>query len=191
MSRPVVLSNGEMHVGLNKYGLVHDFYFPYVGQENHTAAKNLRHRVGVWVDGKLSWLDDGSWDVGIAYHDDVLVSRITATHAELSVAIEFDDFVDSSSTSFMRNIHVINHAEQERVERRAVLAELQHLPQRGADHGGDSVLRVCPAGPQGSAACADLSETGRRHHYHGRCGPCADHGSPCEPDSGVFQYSSR
>lgn len=115
MSRPVVLSNGEMHVGLNKYGLVHDFYFPYVGQENHTAAKNLRHRVGVWVDGKLSWLDDGSWDVGIAYHDDVLVSRITATHAELSVAIEFDDFVDSSSTSFMRNIHVINHAEQERV----------------------------------------------------------------------------
>ena len=114
MSRPIVLSNGEVHVGLNKYGLVHDFYYPYVGQENHTAAKNLRHRIGVWVDGKMSWLDDHSWDMKIAYHDDVLVSRITATHSGLNVAIEFDDFVDSSSTSFMRNIHVINHADQER-----------------------------------------------------------------------------
>ena len=38
MSRPIVLSNGHMHVGLNTFGLVHDFYFPYVGQENHAAA---------------------------------------------------------------------------------------------------------------------------------------------------------
>lgn len=114
MSRPIVLSNGEMHVGLNRYGLVHDFYYPYVGQENHTAAKSLRHRIGVWVDGHLSWLDDKSWDMKIAYHDDVLVSRITATNQLLQVALEFDDFVDSSSTSFMRNMHVINHADQER-----------------------------------------------------------------------------
>lgn len=114
MSRPVVLSNGELHVGLNKYGLVHDFYYPYVGQENHTAAKGLRHRVGIWVDGQLSWLDDRSWNITTVYHDDVLLSRITATHPQLRVAIEFDDFVDSSSTSFMRNIHVINHADNER-----------------------------------------------------------------------------
>lgn len=114
MARPVVLSNGEMHVGLNRYGLVHDFYYPYVGQENHTAAKHLRHRVGVWVDGQLSWLDDKTWDVKIAYHNDVLVSRITVTHSGLQVAIEFDDFVDSSSNSFMRNIHVINHGDNER-----------------------------------------------------------------------------
>jgi len=25
MARPIVLSNGELHVGINKYGLVHDF----------------------------------------------------------------------------------------------------------------------------------------------------------------------
>lgn len=114
MARPIVLSNGEMHVGLNRYGLVHDFYYPYVGQENHTAAKQLRHRVGVWVDGQLSWLDDTSWEMKVAYHDDVLVSRITATHPSLQVAVEFDDFVDSSSNAFVRNIHVINHADQER-----------------------------------------------------------------------------
>lgn len=114
MSRPVVLSNGELHIGLNKFGLVHDFYFPYVGQENHTAAKQLRHRVGVWVDGRLSWIDDGYWNISMNYHSDVLVSRITATHPDMNIAIEFDDFVDSSSAAFMRNIHVINHADDDR-----------------------------------------------------------------------------
>lgn len=114
MSRPVVLSNGSLLVGLNAYGLVHDFYYPHVGQENHCAAKSLRHRIGVWVDGRLSWLDDGSWDTRVTYHDNVLLSRITALNAEMNIAIEFDDFVDSSLSAFMRNVHVINHADIER-----------------------------------------------------------------------------
>lgn len=114
MSRPVVLGNGELHVGLNRFALVHDFYYPYVGQENHTAAKHLRHRVGVFVDGRISWLDDGTWQVRMGYHDDVLVSRVTAINDQLRVTVEFDDFVDSSLNAFMRNIHVINHAETER-----------------------------------------------------------------------------
>lgn len=114
MSRPIVLSNGSLLVGLNSFGLVHDFYYPYVGQENHCAAKHLRHRVGVWVDGQHSWLDDGSWETRITYHEGVLLSRITAINAQLNVALEFDDFVDSSLNAFMRNLHVINHADQER-----------------------------------------------------------------------------
>ena len=57
MARPVVLSNGELHVGINNFGLVHDFYYPYVGLNNHSAGKSTQHRVGVWVDGQLSWLD--------------------------------------------------------------------------------------------------------------------------------------
>ena len=114
MARPIVLSNGEMHVGLNIYGLVHDFYYPYVGQENHTAAKQLRHRVGVWVDGRLSWLDDKTWNVECSYHDDILVSHIVATNDALQVRLEFDDCVDSTQSAFLRNIHVINHAGNER-----------------------------------------------------------------------------
>jgi glucoamylase len=114
MARPIVLSNGEMHVGLNIYGLVHDFYYPYVGLENHTAAKHLRHRVGVWVDGKFSWLDDTSWKIECSYHDDVLVGRTVATHDDLQVRLEFDDCVDSTQAAFLRNIHVVNQANNER-----------------------------------------------------------------------------
>jgi len=114
MARPIILSNGEMHVGLNIYGLVHDFYYPYVGQENHTAAKQLRHHVGVWVDGQFSWLDDGNWTVDCSYHDDVLVGHTMATHEGLQVRLEFDDCVDSTQAALLRNIHVMNLAGNER-----------------------------------------------------------------------------
>lgn len=114
MARPVVLSNSSMHVGLNIYGLVHDFYYPYVGQENHAAGRHLRHLVGVWVDGKFSWLDDGSWDIKPNYYGDVLVSQVVATHDELKVRLEFDDCVDSDMSAWLRNIHVINMSTEER-----------------------------------------------------------------------------
>src|SRR3990167_1423882 len=108
MARPIVLSNGSLHVGINNYGLVHDFYFPHVGAENHAAGKSLRHKVGVWIDGQLSWLDDGSWEISFRAATDSLVGHVKARHAKLNVMLEFDDFVDASTHVFFRNIHVIN-----------------------------------------------------------------------------------
>lgn len=114
MSRPIVLSNGSMHVGIDPAGLVHDFYFPYVGLENHLADRHLYHRIGVWVEGKFSWLDNGQWEVSCTYYDDTQVSKIIAKNDELQVRLEFDDCVDSEYTVFLRNIHVINYAPEER-----------------------------------------------------------------------------
>lgn len=108
MARPIVLSNGELHVGINKYGLVHDFYFPYVGFENHAAGKSLRHRVGVWIDGNISWLDDGSWEFTFRYPVKALVGHTLAKNQSLGILLEFDDVVDSHVSAFMRNIHVVN-----------------------------------------------------------------------------------
>lgn len=108
MARPIVLSNGELHVGINKFGLVHDLYFPYVGYENHAAGKALRHRVGVWCDGEISWLDDGSWETSFSYLHHSLVGHCSAKNERLGVMIEFDDTVDTTISAFLRNIHVIN-----------------------------------------------------------------------------------
>jgi len=82
MARPIVLSNGELHVGLNDFGLVHDFYFPYVGLENHSAGKSMRHRVGVWVDNQISWLDeDNSWTFAFSYPHSALIGHIVTVWA--------------------------------------------------------------------------------------------------------------
>lgn len=115
MARPIVLSNGELHVGLNKYGLVHDFYYPYVGFENHSAGAKLRHKVGVYVDGQISWLDDeGAWTFKFRYPHTALIGHTLAKNEKLGVVIEFDDCVDAEMSIFMRNIHVVNLADRPR-----------------------------------------------------------------------------
>jgi GH15 family glucan-1,4-alpha-glucosidase len=114
MGRPLVLSNGELHIGINKYGLVHDFYFPYVGLENHAAGKSLRHRVGVWVDGRVSWLDEPGWEFSFRYFHRALIGHTVARNDEIGILLEFDDVVDANISAFMRNVHVVNMRPVER-----------------------------------------------------------------------------
>lgn len=115
MARPIVLSNGELHVGINNFGMVHDFYYPYVGFENHVAGPDVRHHFGVWVNGQISWLDaPGEWTFTFRYPHSALVGHTLAKNEKLGVIIEFDDFVDAHISAFMRNIHVINLHDYER-----------------------------------------------------------------------------
>lgn len=115
MARPIVLSNGELHVGLNTYGLVHDFFYPYVGLENHAAGADLRHKVGVYVDGSISWLDDDkAWEFSFKYPHTALVGHTLAKNKSIGVVLEFDDAVDAEISVFMRNIHVVNLSERPR-----------------------------------------------------------------------------
>ena len=108
MARPIILSNGELHVGINAFGLVHDFYYPYVGLENHAAGQSLRHKVGVWINDTISWLDEPGWDVRFRAAEYALVGHTIAKNEELGVLLEFDDFVDASMSVFMRNVHIVN-----------------------------------------------------------------------------------
>jgi len=114
MARPIVLSNGELHVGINRFGMVHDLYFPYVGLENHAAGNSPRHKIGIWVDGALSWLDDGNWNISFQYPHRALVGHIVARNDNIGILLEFDDAVDAQISAFVRNIHVVNLRDNER-----------------------------------------------------------------------------
>ncbi len=106
--RPVMLSNGSLVVGLDNYGLVHDFYYPNVGLDNLTNARSMRHKVGVWVNGQFSWLDDGSWAIKVNFREDALVSDISAENSTLGVELTFSDFVDTQVNAFCRRITINN-----------------------------------------------------------------------------------
>jgi len=108
MFRPIVLSNGVMHVGLNNFGMVHDFYYPYVGFENHSSGSDPRHHVGVWIDGRLSWMDSGEWAFTFQYPHGALIGHTIAKNEQMGVILEFDDLVDSEVNVFVRNIHIVN-----------------------------------------------------------------------------------
>lgn len=108
MARPIVLSNGEMHVGINRDGFVHDFYYPYVGLENHSSGPDTRHRVGIWVDGSVHWLDGNDWNIAFDYQSDALIGKTEARNDRIGILLQFEDAVDSDISAFMRLIKVTN-----------------------------------------------------------------------------------
>ena len=138
MARPVVLGNGSLTVGLNEHGLVHDFYFPYVGLENLTNARSVHHKIGVWVDGLFSWVDDGNWTVKVDFYDEYLVSNIEMFSQKLNISLKLVDFVDSGMNMFGRKIEIHNHSEKER----DVRLFLHQVFQIGRDGREDTALFV-------------------------------------------------
>ncbi|HEV2403479.1 MAG TPA: glycoside hydrolase family 15 protein [Candidatus Saccharimonadales bacterium] len=110
MGRPVMLGNGSLTVGLNEAGLVHDFYYPYVGLDNLTTARSLTHKIGVWVDDEFTWVDDGSWTINVNFESEALVSSVRMVHTKYSIELMFNDFVDSEVNAFCRRITVANHS---------------------------------------------------------------------------------
>ncbi len=130
MSRPVVLSNGRLFVGLDSNGLVHDFYYPYVGLDNLTNARSVPHKIGVWVDGKFSWIDDGSWEVSLNFEDRALISTVKMTSQKLKIMLEMSDFVDKEYDALVRRIRVTNQDELDH-EVRLFMHQVFEISRRG------------------------------------------------------------
>jgi glucoamylase len=110
MGRPVMLGNGSLTVGLNEQGLVHDFYYPYVGLDNLTTSRSMHHMIGVWIDGDFTWVDDGSWVTEATFESEALISKVTMTHEGFGIELMLTDFVDSDINAFCRRITVANHS---------------------------------------------------------------------------------
>jgi len=108
MARRMVLGNGNILVCLDKFGQVRDFYFPYVGQENHIGS-NQSHRVGVFVDGKMHWIDNGEWNIDINFEKNSMVSRIKASNEKAKVSVQTVDTVYNEKNIFLRKIILTNN----------------------------------------------------------------------------------
>jgi GH15 family glucan-1,4-alpha-glucosidase len=101
-------------VALDERGAVRDIYYPHVGLEDHVRGHYI-HRVGVWVDGHLSWLsEDPEWQIEVSCESDVLASSIVARHAGLGVELIAKDLVYNERPVFIRRISVRNMAERNR-----------------------------------------------------------------------------
>jgi GH15 family glucan-1,4-alpha-glucosidase len=114
VGRPVVLSNGQLFVGLDESGLVHDFYYPYVGLENLTNARSSQHKIGVWVDGLFSWTDDGGWEISTNFEDSALISDISLRSKKLDISLHLQDFIDTETNALIRRITMTNKSSKAR-----------------------------------------------------------------------------
>lgn len=116
MARSVTLGNGSILVGLDNRGLVRDFYYPFVGFSNHIsgAAGNFVHRVGVFVDGELSWLTDPEWQVTVGSPAGLVQGIVHAVNDRLQITLTSTDVVHNEHNVFLRHVTVGNEASEKR-----------------------------------------------------------------------------
>lgn len=132
--RSLILGNGSLIVTLDATGEVRDLYFPYAGLENHTGG-DLRHRLGIYCDGALSWLsEDPRWEILVECEEDSLESRVTAKNPAMEVALSFRDIVYNESPIFLRHITITNLAARSR----EIKLYLGHEFKIGQSHGGET-----------------------------------------------------
>lgn len=114
MARSAILSNGTIAVGIDERGLVHDFYFPYVGLENLNNARLSPHRIGVFVDGMFSWIDDNDWQTKVVLSDQAMVVLSEHSNEKLKITLSMKSFVDVDYNAFVRQVEVQNNSENDR-----------------------------------------------------------------------------
>lgn len=113
MSRSLVLGNGNIFVGLDNSGYVREFYFPFVGLENHIASHS-QHRIGIFVDESFSWLHHDDWQTVIDCLDDTMAGITIKTNQKLQIKIYLTDIVYNESNIFLRSIKIENLANFDR-----------------------------------------------------------------------------
>lgn len=116
MARAVTLGNGNMLVGLDYRGQVRDLYFPFVGESNHVSGDSgsFVHRIGVFVDGAISWLDDPSWNVTVGSDAQTVVGSMHAVNETLKVTLSSSDVVHNEKNIFIRSFTIGNEGKTKR-----------------------------------------------------------------------------
>ncbi|HET6516589.1 MAG TPA: glycoside hydrolase family 15 protein [Thermodesulfovibrionales bacterium] len=110
MPRDIPIGNGSLLILYDRTGLIRDLCFPSVGSENH--AQGHVFRVGAWVNGAFSWLDDAGWERSLDYEDDTLVARIELVNRTLGVEILMRDVVDFHENLYVRELTARNLSTQ-------------------------------------------------------------------------------
>ncbi|MDB5195004.1 MAG: glycoside hydrolase family 15 [Parcubacteria group bacterium] len=132
--RSIILANGSLLVALDGAGQVRDIYFPHVGLEDHVGA-GMRHRIGVFVDGSLSWITDAGWRVEVACEEESLRSAITARNDAMGIELSFTDIVYNESPIFLRRIEAHNLTDRFREVKLYLGAEFSMYRSQGGDTG--------------------------------------------------------
>jgi hypothetical protein len=88
-------------------------YFPYVGLENHVGGR-LFHKVGVYVNGAFSWIDDGNWNIEITSPDDNMTGVIIARNEKIGIELRLEDTIYNEKDIYIRKIDITNFFNEER-----------------------------------------------------------------------------
>jgi len=103
--RSLVLGNGSLTILIDSCGSERDFYYPYVGQENH-FDRGLK--LGVWTANKFDWLDSGKWSIKQRYEHDSLTTVTKAESKELAIAMHMFSAVHHEKNVYVKKLVIKN-----------------------------------------------------------------------------------
>ncbi|WP_168119276.1 glycoside hydrolase family 15 protein [Paenibacillus sp. HB172176] len=112
MSRDLVIGNGKMLLNLDNHCYIRDIYYPYVGQLNHVGGHYCR--LGIWVDGVFSWLDEPAWKIELDYIEDSLVTNVTAKHEGLGVELYMNDGIHQRECIYIKRVVIRNQSDEKK-----------------------------------------------------------------------------
>ena len=110
--RDLPVGNGSLLINFDDKYQLRDFYFPHVGQENH--SEGFPFRFGVWVDGVFSWVFGEGWQRELGYLPDTLVTDVRLLNPHLNIEIKSSDAVSPDANILLRRIEVVNLADAQR-----------------------------------------------------------------------------
>jgi len=113
--RTIVLGNGNMLLTLDSNATVRDFYYPYVGEENHMGFPGLGIKLGVYENeqGAFSWVNE-RWEKHFSYVKDTLVCEVVLINHNLNVKITINSFVDHELNAYVKKIKIRNIGDSEK-----------------------------------------------------------------------------
>jgi len=104
LPRDLPLSNEKLLICFDQDYLIRDIYYPHVGSENHSVGHKFR--IGVWVNGTFSWIDQQGWEKKLSYAEDTLVTNVSIKNSALGIELNFRDAVDFVIDAMLRNVTV-------------------------------------------------------------------------------------
>ncbi|WP_139489908.1 glycoside hydrolase family 15 protein [Brevibacillus dissolubilis] len=112
MPRPLVIGNGKLLINFDDKLHMRDLYYPYVGQLNHVGGHYSK--IGVWVQGQFSWLDEDGWQRSLTYMDESLVTDVRAIHNRLGLTLSIADGVHQRDPICIKRVTVKNDRHEAR-----------------------------------------------------------------------------
>ena len=111
MPRDIPIGNGRILIAFDANYNLCEFYYPHVGEESHTKGEPFR--LGIWIDGRFSWIPEG-WHIEKDYLDDTLATNVRLTNDALGVRIVANDLVDFHEDIYLKKLTVENLSNESR-----------------------------------------------------------------------------
>jgi GH15 family glucan-1,4-alpha-glucosidase len=108
MPRPIVVGNGNVLLGIDDRYRIRDLFYPQVGLYNHLSGNSIR--MGVWVSGLYSWIDEDGWTREFSYEPGTLTAKARLLNESLGLQLDCDETVMPDSDVYVRRITVTNLA---------------------------------------------------------------------------------